>query len=92
MATSKLFVPEMVDDKDIIFNKDSNYQKQKEKEKKILFSNETNLKNKEKKTKMANLKYRAWDKKLQMMLDVFLIDFKKECQLVSIGNLVKQIL
>ena len=29
MATSKLFVPEMVDDKDIIFNKDSNYQKQK---------------------------------------------------------------
>ena len=31
MATSKLFVPEMVDDKDIIFNKDSNYQKQKEK-------------------------------------------------------------
>ena len=41
---------------------------------------------------MANLKYRAWDKKLQMMLDVSLIDFKKECQLVSIGNLVKQIL
>lgn len=34
MATSKPFVPEMVDDKDIIFNKDSNYQKQKEKEKK----------------------------------------------------------
>lgn len=34
MATSKLFVPEMVDDKDIIFNKDSNYQKQKKKEKK----------------------------------------------------------
>ena len=34
MATSKLFIPEMVDDKDIIFNKDSNYQKQKEKEKK----------------------------------------------------------
>ena len=32
MATSKLFVPEMVDDKDIIFN--INYQKQKEKEKK----------------------------------------------------------
>lgn len=26
---------------------------------------------------MANLKYRAWDKKLQMMLDVSLIDFKK---------------
>ena len=34
MTTCKLFVPEMVDDKDIIFNKDSNYQKQKEKEKK----------------------------------------------------------
>lgn len=34
MATSKLFIPEMIDDKDIIFNKDSNYQKQKEKEKK----------------------------------------------------------
>ena len=27
MATSKLFIPEMVDDKDIIFNKDSNYHK-----------------------------------------------------------------
>lgn len=26
---------------------------------------------------MAELKYRAWDKKLQMMLDIFLIDFKK---------------
>ena len=34
MATSKLLVPAMVDDKDIIFNKDSNYQKQKENEKK----------------------------------------------------------
>ena len=34
MATSKLFAPEMVDNKDIIFTKDSNYQKQKEKEKK----------------------------------------------------------
>lgn len=34
MATSKLFVPRMVDDEDIIFMKDSNYQKQKEKEKK----------------------------------------------------------
>ena len=34
MATSKLFAPEMVDDKDIIFTKGSNYQKQKEKEKK----------------------------------------------------------
>lgn len=30
MATSKLFAPEMVDDKDIIFTKDSNYQKTKE--------------------------------------------------------------
>lgn len=26
---------------------------------------------------MANLKYRAWDKELQIMLDVSLIDFKK---------------
>lgn len=26
---------------------------------------------------MANLKYRAWDKELQTMLDVSLIDFKK---------------
>ena len=39
MATSKLFVPEMVDDKDIIFNKDSNYQKQKEKENPIFKRN-----------------------------------------------------
>lgn len=37
MATSKLFIPEMVDDKDIIFNKDSNYQKQKEKKEKSYF-------------------------------------------------------
>lgn len=41
---------------------------------------------------MANLKYRAWDKELQTMLDVSLIDFKKECQLVNIGDLAKQIL
>ena len=34
MATSKLFVPRMVDDEDIIFIKESHYQKQKEKEKK----------------------------------------------------------
>lgn len=34
MATSKLFIPEMVDDKDIIFNKDNNYHKQKKQEKK----------------------------------------------------------
>ena len=27
---------------------------------------------------MANLKYRAWDKELQTMLDVSLIDFKKK--------------
>lgn len=32
---------------------------------------------------MANLKCRAWDKKLQMMLDVSLIDFKKR---VSVGE------
>ena len=32
---------------------------------------------------MVNLKCRAWDKKLQMMLDVSLIDFKKR---VSVGE------
>ena len=47
MATSKLFVPEIVDDKDIIFTKDSNYQKQKEKEKK----NPIFKRNKSKKTR-----------------------------------------
>lgn len=46
MATSKLFVPEMVDDKDIIFNKDSNYQKQKEKEKKNPIFKRSNAKSK----------------------------------------------
>ena len=46
MATSKLFVPEMVDDKDIIFTKDSNYQKQKEKKKNPIFK-----RNKSKKTR-----------------------------------------
>jgi len=49
----------------------------KKRKRKILSSNGTSLKNKEKKTKMANLKYRTWDKELQMMLDVSLIDFKK---------------
>lgn len=44
MATSKLFIPEMVDDKDIIFNKDSNYHKQKNRKRKILFLNTINLK------------------------------------------------
>lgn len=46
MATSKLFVPEMVDDKDIIFNKDSNYQKQKGKEKKNPILKRSNAKGK----------------------------------------------
>lgn len=46
MATSKLFVPEIVDDKDIIFNKDSNYQKQKEKEKKNPIFKRSNAKGK----------------------------------------------
>lgn len=46
MATSKLFIPEMVDDKDIIFNKDSNYHKQKEKEKKNPIFKRSNAKGK----------------------------------------------
>lgn len=46
MATSKLFAPEMVDDKDIIFTKDSNYQKQKEKEKKNPIFKRSNAKGK----------------------------------------------
>ena len=77
MATSKLFVPEMVDDKDIIFTKDSNYQKQKEKEKKNPIFKRNKYKKQGSKNKMANLKYRAWNKELQTMLDVSLIDFKK---------------
>lgn len=31
---SKHFIPELIEDEDIIFNKDSDYQKQKKKEKK----------------------------------------------------------
>lgn len=45
------FIPELIEDEDIIFNKDSDYQKQKKKEKKnpifkrrILFSKEINPK------------------------------------------------
>ena len=34
MATSKLFIPEVIDEQDIVFNKDSNYHKQKKQEKK----------------------------------------------------------
>lgn len=32
--TSGYFIPELIEDEDIIFNKDSDYQKQKKKEKK----------------------------------------------------------
>ena len=32
--TSEYFIPELIEDEDIIFNKDSDYQKQKKKEKK----------------------------------------------------------
>lgn len=46
MATSKLFIPEMVDDKDIIFNKDSNYHKQKKQEKKNPIFKRSNAKGK----------------------------------------------
>lgn len=35
---SKYFIPELIEDEDIIFNKDSDYQKQKKK--RILFSKE----------------------------------------------------
>lgn len=31
---SRYFIPELIEDEDIIFNKDSDYQKQKKKEKK----------------------------------------------------------
>lgn len=34
MATSKLFIPDVIDEQDIVFNKDSNYHKQKKQEKK----------------------------------------------------------
>ncbi|WP_261027601.1 hypothetical protein [Streptococcus mitis] len=34
MGASKLFIPEVIDEQDIVFNKDSNYHKQKKQEKK----------------------------------------------------------
>lgn len=34
---SRYFIPELIEDEDIIFNKDSEYHKQKKKEKRILF-------------------------------------------------------
>lgn len=34
MVESKLFIPEVIDEQDIVFNKDSNYHKQKKQEKK----------------------------------------------------------
>lgn len=34
MATSKLFLPKMIEEQDIVFNQNSNYQKQKKQEKK----------------------------------------------------------
>ena len=34
MATSKLFIPKMIEEQDIVFNQNSNYQKQKKQEKK----------------------------------------------------------
>lgn len=41
---SGYFIPELIEDEDIIFNKDSEYHKQKKKEKRILFSKEISLK------------------------------------------------
>jgi hypothetical protein len=34
MAASKLFIPKMIEEQDIVFNQNSNYQKQKKQEKK----------------------------------------------------------
>lgn len=34
MATSKLFIPKTIEEQDIVFNQNSNYQKQKKQEKK----------------------------------------------------------
>ena len=34
MTTSKLFIPDMVEEQDIVFNQNSNYHKQKKQEKK----------------------------------------------------------
>lgn len=39
------FIPELIEDEDIIFNKDSDYLKQKKKEKKILYSKEISPQN-----------------------------------------------
>lgn len=37
---SKYFIPELIEDEDIIFNKDSDYHKQRKKKRRILFSKE----------------------------------------------------
>ena len=44
---SGYFIPELIEDEDIIFNKDSEYHKQKKKEKKTLFLKEISPKSKE---------------------------------------------
>ena len=41
----KYFIPELIEDEDIIFNKDSDYQKQKKKEKKNPIFKRNNPKN-----------------------------------------------
>lgn len=46
---SGYFIPELIEDEDIIFNKDSDYHKQKKKEKKNPIFKRSNLKRKVKK-------------------------------------------
>lgn len=64
----------------------------RKKKRKILFSNETNLKNKEKKTKMENLKYRAWDKEFKEMVVVnaLVLDEQVIKATYKNGNVVKE--
>lgn len=46
MATSKLFIPKMIEEQDIVFNQNSNYQKQKKQEKKNPIFKRNNAKGK----------------------------------------------
>lgn len=48
MITDKKFIPELIGDGDIIFNKDSNYHKQKKKEMKNPIFKQKNQKKKDK--------------------------------------------
>ena len=44
MFDKRKFIPELIEDKDIIFNKDSDYHKQKQKERRIQYSRGINQK------------------------------------------------